>query len=173
MVPHIEMEASMSKTQLRKNPNVPLAYESSNIPVAGEVTALANRLRRVAAETFGMPWMTTTLGWAPAVEIFEGDKQITVTAELPGLNKDDIHIQFADGMLTLQGEKREERKEDDKDKQYHVVERSYGTFMRSFTLPREVDEKGITAVFRNGVLTVTLPIGDVAKPRGMAIPITE
>lgn len=162
----------MSKTELRKNPSVPVAYAAPRASAANDVAALSARLRRAVAESFGMPWITTSLGWTPAVEVTEGDKEITVTAELPGMGKDDIQVRFADGMLSIHGEKREERREEKKERQYHLIERTYGTFLRSFSLPRDVDEQGIKASFRDGVLTVSLPVQEGAKARGTTIPIS-
>lgn len=93
----------------------------------------------------------------PSMDISETDKQIEVTAELPGLEPKDVEIDLADNVLTIRGEKKAEKEE--KDKNRRVVERSYGSFARSVTLPSGISESDIKAVIANGVLTVT-----VAKP---------
>ena len=92
---------------------------------------------------------------APSIDVVENDNAITMTAELPGLSDEDIDLSVDDGILTLKGEKKMEKK-DDKDN-YHVVERRYGTFQRLMRLPSSVDEAGVAAKFDKGVLTVTMP----------------
>lgn len=92
---------------------------------------------------------------APSIDVAENDNAITMTAELPGLSEDDMDISVENGILTLKGEKRQEKK-DDKDN-YHVVERRYGTFQRAMRLPASVDEAAVAAKFDKGVLTVTMP----------------
>lgn len=109
--------------------------------------------------------------WNPAVSVSEGKDELLLTAELPGLAEDDISIEYENNVLTISGEKTEERKEEDEDRNYHVYERSYGSFSRSFTLPRTVDGNGIVATFDNGVLTVTLP--KVAEAKGRRISISK
>jgi HSP20 family protein len=93
----------------------------------------------------------------PSMDISETDKQIEVSAELPGLEPTDVEINLADNVLTIRGEKKAEKEE--KDKNRRVIERSYGSFARAVTLPAGVDAKDIKATIANGVLTVT-----VAKP---------
>ncbi len=91
----------------------------------------------------------------PRVELSDGDQAFTLTAELPGVDSKDLTVSLADDVLVIRGEKRQERQQADKD--YHLTERSYGAFRRSFALPPSVRRDGITADFANGVLTVTLP----------------
>ena len=98
---------------------------------------------------------------SPEVDLTETDDALKVTAELPGLGDKDIEVIYADGALTLKGEKKEEREETKKD--YYMSERRYGSFQRTFRLPAEVDENRIAAEFKNGVLTVTLPKTPSAK----------
>lgn len=90
----------------------------------------------------------------PSIDVKEDDKSIVVTAELPGLDEDDVEVTFRDGVLTLKGEKRleAEKKEDN----FHITERRYGSFQRSFTVPETVDEAKIEATFDKGVLTVNM-----------------
>ena len=132
-----------------------------------------NRFRRALADTLGFQPFGLAAEWAPAVEVVENEKSYVVTAELPGLEKDDVQVRFDDGMLTIQGEKREELREEDPKKQYHLFERRYGAFARTFTLPSPVDENAIKATFKGGVLQVSLPKTTNAKPRGKSIRISD
>lgn len=91
----------------------------------------------------------------PSVDVSQTDDAVQVTVELPGIEEKDIDVTLSEGVLTIRGEKRHE--EDRKDKKFHHVERSYGSFQRSILLPAEVDSEKVDAEFRNGVLTVTLP----------------
>jgi HSP20 family protein len=91
----------------------------------------------------------------PAVDVAEDDKAYHITAELPGLGEKDIEVNLSGDMLTISGEKRDEREE--KDKSYHFSERRYGSFRRSFALPQGVDRDKVEARFKNGVLSLTLP----------------
>jgi HSP20 family protein len=106
---------------------------------------------------------------APAVDVKESGTAFTVTAELPGLTEKDIEVKLTDDMLTLKGEKRQER--EDKDESYHLMERSYGSFERSFRLPPSVERDKIAANFDKGVLTVTLPKSAEAKQQEKTIEI--
>ena len=96
-----------------------------------------------------------TKGTVPAVNVAENDKAYEITAELPGMDEKDVELKVADGMLTIKGEKTEEKQEKKKD--YFVSERHFGSFQRSFRVPNAVDADKIDAHFKNGVLTVTLP----------------
>lgn len=94
--------------------------------------------------------------WAvPAVDIAETEKSYEISAELPGIDEKNIEVKFADGVLTIKGEKQEEKEEKKKD--YYLSERSFGSFQRSFQVPEGVDSEKIEANFKNGVLRVTLP----------------
>jgi HSP20 family protein len=105
--------------------------------------------------------------WMPPVDIVEEKDTIVLTAELPGFKEDQVEIQVENGVLTLRGERKlEERTEG---KNYHRVERSYGQFVRSFTLPNNVDREGIRANFSDGLLQVELPKREEAKPRQIKI----
>lgn len=161
----------MARHQLeRKNlPRRPVTYFPFGTSLADEVSDLRDQFRRMFGD-LTTPAFVTPLGWAPAIDITEGNEELTVKAELPGVKKDDVHLTFDDGMLTIQGEKREEKK--DESKQYHVYERSYGSFTRSFTLPNTVDDAHIKAEFDNGVLTVHLPKTAEAKKTAKPIEIT-
>jgi HSP20 family protein len=105
----------------------------------------------------------------PAVDVTEDDKAYHIAAELPGMAEKDVEVKLTDELLTLKGEKREEREE--KDKNYHLTERAYGSFERSFRLPSGVDRDKIAAEFKNGVLTITLPKTPEAQKQEKKIPI--
>lgn len=91
----------------------------------------------------------------PSVDIKESKKDYKITVEVPGVEENDVKIELANGTLTISGEKKYEKEE--KDEHYHSIERSYGSFRRVLSLPKDADEDGIEARFRNGVLTVTVP----------------
>lgn len=105
--------------------------------------------------------------WAPAVDIYEKDGNIVLKAELPGVDPKDVDVRVENNLLTLRGERKfdNEVKRDN----YHRVERSYGAFSRSFTLPNVVDTGNIKAEYRDGVLHMTLPKREEAKPRQIQI----
>jgi HSP20 family protein len=105
--------------------------------------------------------------WLPAVDIHEDGEHLVFSAEVPGISKDAIEITLENHHLTLRGERRFER-EEERDK-YHRIERAYGAFSRTFRLPSDVDASKATASFDNGVLTVSLPKSDEAKPKKLEI----
>ena len=107
--------------------------------------------------------------WNPLVDIAETKDDIIVKAEIPGMKKDDIKVVIQDNVLTLKGEKQEEKQE--KDKQYHRVERSYGSFERSFSLPVSVQVDQAKADYKEGVLTITLPKAEETKPKEVSVNI--
>jgi HSP20 family protein len=104
--------------------------------------------------------------WAPAVDVAEEGGKILVKVEVPGVDEKDLKIHFEDGMLTVTGERQFERKDE---RNYHRIERAYGTFTRTFSLPRTVDPNAITASYRNGILEIEIPKKEEAKPRQIAI----
>jgi HSP20 family protein len=107
--------------------------------------------------------------WSPVVDVREDEDGIHVSTELPGLGKDDVNVTVENGMLSISGEKKREVEEGDENKGYHLVERRYGRFERSFTLPRGVDTEKVSARFENGVLNVDLPKSAKAKPKQIAV----
>ncbi len=94
---------------------------------------------------------------APDVDIIDKDNVVEVRAELPGMDEKDIDVQLSDTMLTIKGEKKEEREEGDKESRYYLSERKYGSFERSFRLPEGLDTEKVAANFKNGILVVTIP----------------
>lgn len=111
------------------------------------------------------------VGAAPAVDIVEKDKEYEITAELPGMDENNIDVKFADGVLTIKGEKKEEKEERKKD--YYLSERRYGSFQRSFPVPESVDANKIEAKFVNGVLTIKLPKSAEAQKNEKKIAIKK
>jgi HSP20 family protein len=139
-----------------------------------ELSTLQDRLNRALGATFGRPERDDEMNlaaWAPPVDIAEEKDRILITAELPGFKEDQIEIQTENGMLTLRGERKFETATDGKS--YHRVERSYGQFVRSFSLPNNVDREKIKADFSNGLLRVELPKREDAKPRTIKITAGE
>lgn len=108
--------------------------------------------------------------WSPAVDILETENELIFKVDAAGVNLKDIDIQLENGTLTLKGERKFEK--DDKVKGYHRIERSYGAFARFFTLPDTVNPEGVHADYAQGVLTVTLPKQERAKPRAIKVNVT-
>ena len=109
--------------------------------------------------------------WAPAVDILETENELVLKADVPGVNLKDIDIQLENGTLTLKGERKFEAEE--KNKGFHRMERSYGSFVRYFTVPETVDSEHVHADFHNGVLTVTLPKKEIAKPKAIKVQVSN
>ncbi len=109
--------------------------------------------------------------WTPAVDILETDNELVVKADLPDVDMKDIQVEIENGTLTLKGERKFEKEE--KETGYHRIERSYGSFARYFSLPDTVEADKVKADYKNGVLTVTLPKKEVAKPRSIKVQVEE
>jgi HSP20 family protein len=107
--------------------------------------------------------------WNPSVDIAERESEYVVRVELPGVSKDDVRITLEDTLLTIRGEKKQEK--ESKEANYHRMERSYGSFQRSFTLPASVKADTIEAIYRDGILTVTLPKADEAKRKQIEVKV--
>lgn len=134
---------------------------------------LPTRIRKMFEDTFDLSPVSQAIGFMPATEIVETPDELVLTAELPGLAKEEVDITIDEDILTIRGEKVEERKEGDEERKYHLFERTYGSFQRSFTLPMTVDAAKINAVFDKGILTVKLPKTSEAKARGRKVEIVE
>ncbi len=108
--------------------------------------------------------------WAPAVDVLETENELVLKADLPDVSLKDIDIQIERGTLSIKGERKFEKVEG-KGTGYHRIERSYGEFQRVFSLPETVDPEKVKADYRNGVLTITLPKKEIAKPRTVKIAV--
>ncbi len=108
--------------------------------------------------------------WSPSVDIKEDKEEYVVTAELPGMKKDDVQITFSNGTLKIEGERQKEKEE--KNVNYHRVERVYGKFCRSFQLPSSIQQNKISAEFKDGILTVHLPKSEEAKPKVIEVKVS-
>jgi HSP20 family protein len=132
------------------------------------------RMRRFFGEGYE-PFKTPTeenwslATWAPTCDIFETDNEIVVKAELPEVKNEDVRVTIDNNMLTIRGERKfsEETKKDS----YHRMERSYGEFFRSFTLPQFIDATKVGAEFKNGILRITLPKREEAKPKQLEVKV--
>jgi len=139
-----------------------------------ELQDMSQRLNQIFARPFdglGMGReMLTTAEWSPAVDVSETDAEYVIKAELPEVKKEDVKVTMEDGVLTLQGERKQEKEE--KGKRYHRIERSYGSFLRSFELPDNVDTGKAKAEYKDGMLTLTLPKTEKAKTKALEIKVS-
>jgi len=139
-----------------------------------ELEDVSNRLNRIFGQSLartesGQP-MLALADWAPSVDISETDTAYLVKAEIPGVKKEDVKVTIQDGMLTIQGERKQEKEE--KGKKFHRIERSYGSFVRSFRVPDDADENSVKAEFKDGMLNVTLTKSDKAKPKSINVSVS-
>ena len=136
-----------------------------------EFAAMQDRMNRMFGNAYLRDEDTGVRGsWVPAVDIYEtGNHDLVVRAELPGINREDIEVTVENSTLVLKGEKKFEKEV--KEENYRRIERTYGTFHRSFTLPTTVDASKVTAEYKHGVLTVTLPFKEEAKPRSINVEV--
>ena len=137
-----------------------------------ELEDMSERLNRV----FSRPTLRNTgkenltvADWMPTVDISETESEYLIKAELPEVRKEDVKVTVENGVLTLQGERRQEKEE--KGGRFHRVERSYGSFVRSFTLPESVDEGGVKAEYKDGVLALHLPKSEKVKPKAIDVKV--
>ena len=107
--------------------------------------------------------------WSPSSDIYEDKENYVLTLDLPGINKDNVKISYVDGQLNISGERKNEK--ESKDGTYHRVERSYGKYFRSFSLPKEIKDDKIDAEFKDGQLTITVPKAEEVKPKEIDIKV--
>jgi HSP20 family protein len=112
-----------------------------------------------------------TRPWAPAVDILETENELVLKADVPGVELKDIDIQLENGTLTVKGERKLEKEE--KNQGFHRMERSYGSFVRIFTVPESVDSENVKAAYEAGVLTITLPKKEIAKPKAIKVQVSN
>jgi HSP20 family protein len=135
---------------------------------------LHNRIAKLWSLTPSRPGdggkeMMTVAAWAPSVDIIEDEKEWLIKADLPDVKKEEVSVTVESGVLTITGERKFEKEE--KEKKYHRVERAYGNFLRSFTLPDGADGSKVSADFKDGVLRVHLPKNEKAKPKAIEVKV--
>lgn len=154
------------------NPRYPMNMLTSQWNPLREFEEMQDRVLRSLGASRRVPegqQSLTTAEWAPLVDISEDAQEYLVKAELPEVNKDDVKVTFENGVVTIKGERRLEK--EDKDKKFHRIERSYGTFVRSFTLPEDADPGKITADFKDGVLWVHLAKSEEKMPKCIEVTV--
>jgi HSP20 family protein len=138
-----------------------------------ELANLQERMNRLFSDWRIRPtWESEEIGqgsWIPPVDIYETADAVVLKAELPGISKDDINVEVKDNTLTLRGEKKFEKEV--KEENYYRVERSYGTFQRSFSLPSTVQQDKVKAKFKDGILEISLPKAEEAKPKQIKVDV--
>ena len=137
-----------------------------------ELATMEDRMNRLFNDVYTRQNadVMTRGAWAPPVDIYEnGNHELILKAELPAMTRDDIDITLENNTLTLRGEKK--FAQDVKDEQYHHVERTYGSFSRSFALPTTVDVNKVSAEYKDGVLTIKLPFREEAKPKQIKVDV--
>jgi HSP20 family protein len=130
---------------------------------------LQNHMNRMFDEFFDGDEDATVIRWRPAVDIEESDNEFTVSAELPGMTKDDIELTIKDNVLTLKGEKKTQSEKKDGD--VYLSERCFGSFQRTFNLSNRVDPGKVKAEFKDGILTIHMPKVEEAKPKAVEIAV--
>lgn len=126
------------------------------------------RLYNLAETLFGGS-PAVSKAWVPAVNVTEDERAYQIAAELPDVGSADVKVVVRDGVLTIRGERKQEAKTEGK--KYHLVERSYGSFQRSFALPKDANGEKVTAEFKNGILYVTVPRNEEVKPREIEVKV--
>jgi HSP20 family protein len=142
--------------------------------VMRELATMQERMNRIWGSVYdrGHEDVTSRGAWLPPVDIYETDsREIVLKAEVPGIKREDIDLTVENNVLTIRGERR--RDESVKEERFHRIERAYGSFSRSFTLPNTVDSQRVRADYRDGVLTVTLPQREEARPRQIQVEVSE
>jgi HSP20 family protein len=137
-----------------------------------DFTQLQDRLNRAFSDAYGRSdeGLLSSGTWLPPVDIYQsGEHQLVLKAEIPDMTREDIDVTVDKGTLTIKGEKKFSGEV--KEEQFHRIERRYGTFSRSFSLPTSVDPSRVAAEYKNGVLTVTLPLREEAKPRTIKVDV--
>ncbi len=138
-----------------------------------ELEEVSDRLNRVfarpAARSSNGKETMIVADWTPSVDISETEGEYQIKAEIPDVKKEDVKVTLEDGVLTIQGERKHEKEE--KGKKYHRIERSYGSFVRTFSLPDVIDNDKVKAEFKDGVLNLHLPKSEKAKPKAIEVKV--
>ena len=177
-VPQAEEQQGQPRGTMRRDWFTPSSWAENPFAM---MRRLSDEMERFFEDFgFGRGWLGSHLGhgrefgqnrWSPQIEVSERDNQLTVCADLPGLKKEDIQIEFSDGALTIQGERRQEHEETREG--YQRSERSYGKFYRSIPLPEGVNPENAKATFQDGVLKIVMPIPPHEGPRSRRIEIQD
>lgn len=137
-----------------------------------ELEGLSRGLNRI----FGQPLLLERVDegarfgeWTPAIDVEESDKEYLIKADLPAIQREDVKVGVEDGVLTIEGERKQEKEE--KGRKFHRIERSYGKFVRRLAVPTDVDQSQVSAAFKEGVLQVHLPKSATTKPRAVQVPV--
>lgn len=130
---------------------------------------LSTLFGRQALRADGEKEALTMAEWSPLVDITEDEKEYLIKAEVPDVKKENVKLKIQDDVLTISGERKSEKEE--KGRKYHRVERTYGSFMRSFTLPEDADGSKVSAEYKDGMLNVHLPKSETAKPRSIEVKV--
>ncbi len=136
-----------------------------------DIMTLRDRMNRLFEDLMSTPKLEESeiiqSTWSPAVDIYETENELVLTAELPGIDEKDVEIKIEDNTLTLKGERKFEK--ETREENYHRIERAYGSFYRSFSLPNYIDQDKISAEFENGLLKIHMPKKPEGKPRKVKI----
>lgn len=147
----------MTRLTLRTNPMLDIA------------PGFSREVDRLLSDIFNRNVVRFAEEWMPMVDVTETKDEIVVRAEVPGMSSEDITVTLQDNVLTLRGEKKQEKTE--KEAAFHRLERSYGSFVRSFTLPTLVQSDKVKAAYKDGVLTITLPKAEEVKPKEITVSV--
>ena len=149
-----------------------IRYEPTAFPLFREMEDLSEQLNRFfGARTNGEKESLTATDWMPAVDIQETAMEYLIKAELPEVKKEDVKVTVENGILTIQGERKQEKEE--KGKKFHRIERSYGTFLRTFTVPMDSEDSKVAADFQDGILRVHLPKTEKPRPKAMEVKVAR
>jgi len=150
-----------------------MRYEPARVPYFREMEEVSERLNRLFG-TWSRPNGKETLtvaDWAPMVDIQETDQEYLVKAELPEIKKEDVKVTVENGVLAIEGERKQEKEE--KGKRFHRIERSYGTFLRTFAVPTDADPTKVAADFKDGILRVHLPKAEKSRPKAIEVKVAS
>jgi len=158
---------------IKRSPNRELTPWNRDFPAFRGLQSLQQDMNRIFDEFFRGDLLANdslfARDWNPAVDIIENNDQFILKAEIPGMTKDDVKITLENNVLTIRGEKKNESEKKEGD--YHRIERSYGSFERSFSVPGTIKVNEIDAQYKDGVLTLTLPKAEEAKPKSIEVKV--
>ncbi len=147
-----------------------IRYEPAGFPMFREMEETLDRLNRFFARPNGNKENLIVTDWTPTCDIQETDGEYLIKAELPEVKKEDVKVTVENGVLTLQGERKLEKEE--KGKKFHRIERAYGTFLRTFTVPADADEAKVLAEFKDGMLQVHIPKTEKPRPKAIEVKVS-